>query len=225
MKFSGLLKTSLIDYPDKVASVLYVPGCNLRCPFCHNWRLVLEPKGPFLSEENALRILKSRKKFVDSIVITGGEPTMQSDIPTFLMKLKKMGFAIKMDTNGFFPDVLKKCLPFLDYVAMDIKTCPEQYVQLGAKDIKKFLRTIKILKQGSTNYEFRSTVVPSFVDEKCIPKMGELIKGAKRFVFQQFVPGDTMDKSFDSVKPYSSGTIAHYADIMKAYVDEIMLRI
>ena len=108
---------------------------------------------------------------------------------------------------------------------MDIKTCPEQYVQLGAKDIKKFLRTIKILKQGSTNYEFRSTVVPSFVDEKCIPKMGELIKGAKRFVFQQFVPGDTMDKSFDSVKPYSSGTITHFADLMKVYVDEIMLRI
>ena len=113
----------------------------------------------------------------------------------------------------------------VDYVAMDIKTCPEKYVQLGAKDTKKFLRAIKILKQGSANYEFRSTVVPNFVDERHIPKMGELIKGAKRFVFQQFVPGDTMDKSFDSVEPYSSGTIAHFADIMKAYVDEILLRI
>ena len=170
MKFSGIQKTSLIDFPDRIATVLFTPGCNLRRPFCHNWRLVLEPKGPFLSEENALRILKSRKKFVDAVVITGGEPTMQSDIPTFLMKLKKMGFAIKIDTNGFFPDVLKKCLPFLDYVAMDIKTCPEKYVQLGAKDTKKFLRAIKILKQGSANYEFRSTVVPNFVDERHIPK-------------------------------------------------------
>ena len=225
MIFSGIQKTSLIDFPDRIATVLFTPGCNLRCPFCHNWRLVLEPKEPFLSEENALRILKSRKKLVDAVAITGGEPTMQSDIPIFLMKLKKAGFAIKLDTNGFFPGVLEECLPFLDYVALDIKTCPEKYVQLGAKNINNFLRAIKILKQGSTNYEFRSTVVPSFVDEKSIPKMGELIKGAKRFVFQQFVPGDTMDKSLDSVKPYSSGTIARFADIMKTYVDEIVLRI
>lgn len=225
MKFCGLQKTSLIDFPDRIATVLFTPGCNLRCPFCHNWRLILEPKGPFLSEENVFQILESRKKFVDAVAITGGEPTMHSDIPQFLMKLKQRGFATKMDTNGFFPDVLEKCLPYLDYVAVDIKTCPEKYWLLGARDINNFLRTIEMLRQGSTNYEFRSTVVPGFVDEKCIPKMGELIKGAKRFVFQQFVPGDTLDKKFNTVKPYSSDTIVHFADIMKGYVDEIVLRI
>lgn len=225
MRFSGLQKTSLIDFPDRIATVLFTPGCNLRCPFCHNWRLVLEPKGPFLSEENVFQILESRKKFVDAVAITGGEPTVQSDIPLFLMKLKQRGFAVKMDTNGFFPDVLEKCLPYLDYVAVDVKTCPEKYRLLGAKDINNFLRTIEMLTQGSTNYEFRSTVVPSFVDEKCIPKMGELIKGARRFVFQQFVPGDTLDKTFNTVKPYSSDTIVQFADIMKGYVDEIVLRI
>jgi len=225
MKFGGIQKTSLIDFPGRIATVLFTPGCNLRCPFCHNWRLVLEPKGPFLSEENVFQILESRKRFVDAVVITGGEPTMHPDIPQFLKKLKQRGFAVKMDTNGFFPGVLRECLPYLDYIAMDVKTCSERYRLLGAEDTSSYLRAVEMLKQGITDYEFRSTVVPGFVEEEYIPKMGELIKGAKRFAFQQFVPGDSLDKAFNSVKPYPSETIVHFADIMKDYVDEIIIRI
>lgn len=225
MKFSGIQKTSLIDFPGRIATVLFTPGCNLRCPFCHNWRLVLDPKGPFLSEENVFQILESRKKFVDAVAITGGEPTMHPDIPRFLKKLKQREFSVKMDTNGFFPGVLRKCLPYLDYIAMDVKTCSERYRLLGAKDTSSYLRTVEMLKRGITDYEFRSTVVPGFVDEECIHKMGELTKGAKRFAFQQFVPGDNLDKAFNIVKPYPSDTIVHFADIMKDYVDEIILRI
>ena len=125
MKFSGLLKTSLIDYPDKVASVLYVPGCNLRCPFCHNWRIVVDPRPPFLSEIAALKILESRKKYIDAVVITGGEPTLYKDLPEFLLRLKDKGFLTKLDTNGYFPNILQKCLPVVDYLAMDIKTTPK----------------------------------------------------------------------------------------------------
>jgi pyruvate formate lyase activating enzyme len=225
MKFGGLQKVSLIDFPDRIATVLFTSGCNLRCPFCHNWRLVLEPKNSFLSEKTVFQILESRKKYVDAVVVTGGEPLMHSDIPQFLKKLKEREFVIKLDTNGFFPDVLEKSLPYLDYVAMDVKTSAEKYVLLGANDISNYSRAIEMLKKGSVDYEFRTTVVPSFVNKDDIPKIGETIKGAKRFAFQQFVPGDTLDKAFNAVKPYSPEVIAHFADVMQKYVDEIILRV
>ena len=225
MECGGLQKVSLIDFPDRIATVLFTSGCNLRCPFCHNWRLVLEPKSSFLSEETVFQILESRKNYVDAVVVTGGEPLMHSDIPQFLKKLKEREFVIKLDTNGFFPDVLEKSLPYLDYVAMDVKTSAEKYVLLGANYISNYLRAIEMLKRGSVDHEFRTTVVPGFVNKEDIPKIGELIKGAKRFAFQQFVPRDTLDKAFNAVKPYSPEVVAHFADVMKKYVDEIILRV
>jgi pyruvate formate lyase activating enzyme len=225
MEFGGLQKVSLIDFPDRIATVLFTSGCNLRCPFCHNWRLVLKPKNSFLSEETVFKILESRKKYVDAVVVTGGEPLMHFDIPQFLKKLKEREFVIKLDTNGFFPDVLEKSLPYLDYIAMDVKTSAEKYVLLGVNDISNYSRAIEMLKQGSADYEFRTTVVPGFVNKEDIPKIGELIKGAKRFAFQQFVPGDTLDKAFNAVKPYSPEVIAHFADVMKKYVDEMIFRV
>ena len=223
--FGGLQKTSLIDFPDRLATVLFTPGCNLRCPFCHNWRLVLEPKGPFLEEKNVLEILESRKQQVDAVVITGGEPTMQADLPKFLNELKERGFYVKLDTNGFFPDVLEKSLPYADYVALDVKTSLEKYGRLGADDASSFLVTRDILKQGSVDYEFRTTVVPGFVDTEDIPKIGELVRDAKHFAFQQFIPDDSLDKSLSKVKPYSSEVIDNYASVMKKYVTDVMLRI
>ena len=225
MKFSGIQKTSLIDFPDRIATVLFTPGCNLRCPFCHNWRLVLEPKPPFLNEETVFKILESRRKYVDAVVITGGEPTMHKDLPRFIKNLKERGFSVKLDTNGFFPQVLEGCLPHVDYVALDVKTSLEKYLLLGAGDTADFLRTIEILKNGNVDYEFRATVVPGFVDAEVIPKIGELVKGGKRFAFQQFVPGDTLDKTFNGVKPYPPDVIAGFAENMKKYVAEILLRV
>jgi pyruvate formate lyase activating enzyme len=225
MEFGGLQKVSLIDFPDRIATVLFTSGCNLRCPFCHNWRLVLEPRNVFLSEETVFQILESRKKYVDAVVVTGGEPLMHSDIPQFLKRLKEREFVIKLDTNGFFPDVLEKSLPYLDYVAMDAKTSAEKYVLLGANDISNYSRAIEMLKQGNVDYEFRTTVVPGFVNKEDVLKIGEIIKGAKRFAFQQFVPGDTLDKAFNAVKPYSPEVIANFADVMRKYVDELILRV
>lgn len=225
MKFSGIQKTSLIDFPDKIATVLFTPSCNLRCPFCHNWRIVLNPKPPFLNEKTVLQILKKRKKYVDAVVITGGEPTIHKEIPKFLKKLKERGFAIKLDTNGLFPQVLEECLPYLDYVALDVKTSLEKYGLFGAKDTANLLRTIDILKNRKVEYEFRATVVPGFVGEEDIPKIGEIVKGAKRFAFQQFIPGDTLDKTFDNVKPHAAEVIARFADVMKRYVGEVILRV
>jgi len=224
MKFSGIQKTSLIDFPDRIATVLFTPGCNLRCPFCHNWRIVLDPKPPFLNEETVIQILEKRKKHIDAVVITGGEPTMHGEIPKFLKKLNEKGFAVKLDTNGFFPQILKECLPYVDYVALDVKTSLEKHGRLGAKDTTGFLRSVEILKSGRVEYEFRATVVPGFVDKEDIPKMGGIVKGGRRFAFQQFVSGDTLDKTFNSVKPYAADVIIHFADVMKKYVKEVTLR-
>jgi pyruvate formate lyase activating enzyme len=223
--FGGIQKTSLVDFPDRIATVLFTTGCNLRCPFCHNWRLVLEPKGSFLEENDVLQILESRRRHIDAVVVTGGEPTMHADLPKFLLELKERGFSVKLDTNGFFPDVLEKSLQHVNYIALDVKTSLEKYVLLGANEMSNFLRTIEILKHGNVDYEFRTTVVPGFVDKEDIPKIGECVEGAKRFVFQQFIPDDTLDKSFNNVKPYSSEVIANFAGVMKKYVTGVVLRV
>jgi len=225
MKFSGIQKTSLIDFPEKISTVLFTPGCNLRCPYCHNWRIVVDPKPPFLNEESALKILEKRKKYVEAVVVTGGEPTLHKEIPKFLKKLKNKGYAVKLDTNGFYPQILEECLPYVDFVALDVKTSLEKYARLGAKETANLLCTIEILKTGKVDYEFRTTVVPGFVDAEDLPRIGELVKGAKTFAFQQFISDDTLDKTFRTLKPYSSETIAGFAEKIKQYVDNIMLRI
>jgi pyruvate formate lyase activating enzyme len=225
MKFSGIQKTSLADFPNRVASVLFTPGCNLRCPFCHNWRIIIDPKPPFLNEEAALKILEERKRFVDAVVVTGGEPTIHKNLPRFLKKLKERGFLVKLDTNGFNPQKLEECLPYVDYVALDVKTSLEKYVRLGAKDTAEFLRTIEMLKTGKVDYEFRTTVVPSFLDSEDIPKIGELARGVRNFSFQQFVSGDTLDRTFSTLKPYPPEKIANFAESMKEYAENVTLRI
>jgi pyruvate formate lyase activating enzyme len=224
MKFSGIQKTSLIDYPNRIASVLFTPGCNLRCPFCHNWRIVIDPKPPFLQEETTLEMLENRKKYIDAVVITGGEPTIHHEIPKFLRKLKEKGFKVKLDTNGLYPQVLEECLPHVDYVALDVKTTVEKYPRLGAKDATPLLHTIEILKTGKVEYEFRTTVVPGFVDEEDITTIHEMVKGARNFALQQFNPEDTLNKTFKKVKPYSAETITRFAKTMKD-TDNIIVRI
>jgi pyruvate formate lyase activating enzyme len=225
MKFSGLQKISLIDYPNKVASVLFTPGCNLRCPFCHNWRIAVDPKPPFLQETVALEILEARKKYVDAVVVTGGEPTMHKELPKFLAKLKARGFQVKLDTNGFYPEVLEECLPYVDYVALDVKTSLEKYKQLGTKDTAGLMRTVEILKTGKVPYEFRTTAVPEFVTAEDVKRIGEMVKGAKTHAFQQFVPQDTLDKRFEALKPYAPETIAEFAENMKKYAENVILRV
>jgi len=225
VKFSGLLKTSLIDYPNKISSVLYTPGCNLRCPFCHNWRIVLDPKPPFLQEIEALKILESRKKYIDAVVITGGEPTMHDDLPNFIMKLKKKGFQVKLDTNGFYPEVLQACLPFVDYVALDIKTTTEKYFALGAKTTIGLLYSINMLKMGKIPYEFRTTIVPKLITAEDVPQIGELLAGGNNLVLQQYNSEDTLDKKNKKIEPYSTEEIKKIAKTLEKFIKKISLRL
>ncbi len=225
MKFSGLQKISLIDYPNKIASVLYTPGCNLRCGFCHNWRIATDPQPPFLQETTALDMLENRKKYVDAVVITGGEPCMHKELPKFLAKLKERGFFVKLDTNGFYPDVLEECLCSVDYVAMDIKISPERYSKLGATDTAGLMRSVEILKTGKVPYEFRTTIIPELVTAEELASIGEVVKGASTLALQQFVPNDTLDKKYQTVRPYAPEVIEGYAQTMKKYAQNVVLRI
>jgi pyruvate formate lyase activating enzyme len=225
MKFSGLQKISLIDYPNKVASVLFTPGCNLRCGFCHNWRIAVDPKPPFLQGAQALEILEKRKRYVDAVVVTGGEPCMHKELPKFLTKLKSRGFLVKLDTNGFYPEVLEECLGSVDYVALDVKTCLEKYRLLGAKDTAGLIRSIEMLKTGKVPCEFRTTAVPELVTAQDVMCIGELVKGAMTHAFQQFVAKDTLDKRFEELKPYPSEMIEEFAATMRKYTENTVLRV
>ncbi len=172
-----------------------------------------------------MEILESRRRYVDSVVITGGEPCMHKELPKFLAKLKERGFSVKLDTNGFFPDTLSECMPYVDYIAMDIKTTPEKYMLLGAADPTGLTRSVALLKEGKVPYEFRTTVVPEIVSAQDIPIMGELVKGAKTYALQQFVPNDTLDKRCQDIKPYAPEVIQGFAETLKKYVEKVVLRI
>jgi pyruvate formate lyase activating enzyme len=225
MKFSGLQKISLLDYPDKIASILFTPGCNLRCPYCHNWKIATNPQPPFLQEAVTLEILESRKKYVNAVVITGGEPCMHKELPKFLAKLKERGFLVKLDTNGFYPEVLKECLNYADYVALDIKTCLEKYKQLGAQDTTNLQKSIDLLKTSKTPYEFRTTIVPELVTLQDINKIGELTKGSKTHALQQFIPENTLNKQYQTLQRYTPETINEIANTLSTYTEKIILRI
>lgn len=224
MKFSGVQKTSLIDYPDNVSTILFTPGCNLRCPYCHNWRIVLGEAEPQISEEDAVKSLEQRKEFIDHVVISGGEPTLQRDLPKFLSRLKSLGYMLKLDTNGLLPEVLEECLRYLDYVAMDVKTSIERYPQLGAAEPDALIRSIKLLRDGGVDYEFRCTAVPGFVDLDSVRDMGEIVRGAKKFVFQQYVPSDTLEPQFTKTT-YSGDEILCFAKLMRKYAINVQTRI
>ncbi|MCJ7732283.1 anaerobic ribonucleoside-triphosphate reductase activating protein [Candidatus Bathyarchaeota archaeon] len=225
MRFAGFQKTSLIDYPDRVASVLFTVGCNLRCPYCHNGDLVHNYTGPFLEENEVLETLLERKRYVDSVVVSGGEPTIHAELPGFLARLKENGFSVKLDTNGFKPDMLRACLPYLDYIAMDVKTSPKQYKVLGAENIEPLLRSIKLVMENGVDYEFRCTTVPGFVETETINEIGELVRGAKRFIFQQFRPEKTLDPMYNDVKPHSKEYIEEMGKVMEVFVEEVVLKI
>jgi pyruvate formate lyase activating enzyme len=223
MKFSGIQRTSLIDYPDNVSTVLFTAGCNLRCPYCHNWRIVLGESGQEISEEKAVAILEQRKEFIDHVVVSGGEPTLQGDLPQFLSRLKSLGYRVKLDTNGLRPEVLGECLPFLDYVAVDVKTSIDRYSDLGAVEPDALTTSISLLRGGFVDYEFRCTVVPGFVDLDSVKMMGEMVRGAKKFVFQQYVSTDTLDPQFTKTT-YSGEEIWGFAEAMREYVVEVQTR-
>jgi pyruvate formate lyase activating enzyme len=193
----ALLPASVIEYPGHIADVLYVGACNFRCPFCYNVDLVLRPEClPDLDESGLLQHLRPRVKFVDALVISGGEPTLQPDLIPFLSEVRQTGLKIKLDTNGYQPAVLGQCLErgLLDYVAMDIKSSPGKYARAAGVpvDVARIQQSIALLLHSSVDFEFRTTVVPGLVDADDVRAIVQLISGARRYYLQAFRPGPTI---------------------------------
>jgi pyruvate formate lyase activating enzyme len=227
MILGGLQKTSLIDYPHKVSAIVFTSGCNFDCHYCYNPEL--RNFSPKMSEEYFFDFLEKRKKQLDAIVVTGGEPTVHADLPEFISRIKQMGFLVKLDTQGTNPEMVKKLIKakLIDYVAMDIKAPLEKYrevvgVFVNEKAVKE---TIKILMTSKMDYEFRTTIVSGELVFEDFEKIGKLIKGAKRYFLQAFVPNDNLnDKNYSIRKSPTKADLEKMKSIVSKYIKDVSIR-
>ncbi len=228
MQIHGIMKTTLLDYPGHLAATLFTGGCSFRCPFCHNASLVLRPgQTPLYPESEILAFLKKRKNVLEGVCITGGEPTLQKDLPLFIEKIKALGYEVKLDTNGFHPAMLSYLLQehLLDYVAVDIKNAPKKYAQtvgLPACDTSPLQETIQMLISGSIPYEFRTTVVKGLHEETDFAAIGAWISGAKAYYLQQFV--DSGDLISQGCSAFGYAEMERFRRAASPYVEYCALR-
>jgi pyruvate formate lyase activating enzyme len=232
MIIGGMQKLTLIDYPGKLATTIFLSGCNFRCPFCYNPELVLpekiKEKISLLDQEEIFSFLNSRKGMIDGVVICGGEPTLHNDLSGFIEKIKEMNFAVKLDTNGSNPRIVSDLISkhLIDYVAMDIKAPKEKYnILAGNKfDLKKIEETIGILKNGETDYEFRTTVVPLLLEKEDIISIAQWIKPAKKYYLQQFKVENTLNSEFSKLNPYSDEYLLEIKDAIAPFFEVCQIR-
>ena len=223
-----MIGTSLIDWEGKIVSTLYVPSCNFRCPFCYNCDLILRPDNfKNIPQKEIDSYLLERKDFIDGICMSGGEPTLYPDLPSYFKEIKNKGFLIKLDTNGTNPKLLEDLLKFrlIDYIAMDIKSSLDfdcYSKAAGIKDkilLERVKDSITLIMNSETDYEFRTTVVPVLHTEENIIEIAKYISGAKKYVLQNFSPLEkTLDPSFQKIKPYSDEKIQELSEKAKKYV-------
>lgn len=226
MKIGGFQKMTVLDYPGKVACTVFTHGCNLRCPFCHNARLVVRDED-LIGENEILSYLNKRRGILDGVCISGGEPTLQSDLFDFVKKVKDLGMLIKLDTNGTCPDKLQYAIDngLVDYVAMDIKNCREEYAKtcgLSEMDISKIEKSVEILMQGGVDYEFRTTVTKELHTPDDFAKIGQWIKDAKRYYIQSFV--DSGDIILEGLNPLDLQGLKALSEAVSPYVPSVELR-
>ena len=228
MNIQGLQKLTMLDFPGHTACTVFTGGCNLRCPFCHNVPLVLDPNGevPFTDEE-IFSLLNKRKGVLDGVAITGGEPLLQKDIEEFCEKVKEMGFLVKLDTNGAYPEKLRSIIEkgLVDYVAMDIKNSFEKYALtcgVNGLDTAPFDESISILMSGKTDFEFRTTLVKEFHTFSDIEKIAERIKGAPKYYLQAFKDSGILSENSSSA--LSEEDMIKMRDIARKYVSIVELR-
>ncbi|MBU2577525.1 anaerobic ribonucleoside-triphosphate reductase activating protein [Patescibacteria group bacterium] len=239
MQIAGYLKTSLIEWPGLISSVVFTPGCNFRCPFCHNPELInLSGKSKLLKEEEIISDLEKRKQWVDAVAITGGEPTLQKDLPEFLKKLKKMGYQIMVETNGSKPEVLKTLFKesLVDFIGMDLKGNFEDYDKYaGIQDSKLEIRNLnsklknsieEIIKSG-LKYELRTTVVPGLHTKDNLIELAEDIReisGNCSWYLQQFRSTSCLNPEFTKLKPFSKEEMENFQKIFKKHFPQVFLR-
>ena len=243
MEIKGFAQTSFIDYPGKVAAVIWTPGCNFRCPFCYNVDLVLNrPSLPSFSETEILNHLQKEKDFLDGLVVTGGEPTLQPDLIDFLVKVKAKNLPVKLDTNGSQPEVLEKLINqgLVAYIALDIKAPlePEKYNQVSGVDIasrsrflSKVIATIDLLPDSGVEYELRTTIAPDLLTEDDFLEIGRFCKERKnqdvfpgRYVIQNFFPAQTLNPEFAAKKSWEKERLEALRERMKPFFREVQIR-
>ena len=227
MKIHGLQKMTLLDYPGKVACTVFFGGCDMRCPFCHNAELLDGTAPSVMDDEELLAFLKKRRGLLDGVAVTGGEPLLQKDLPELAARIRDLGYPIKLDTNGTHPDRLDRMIRdgLVQYVAMDIKNCPERYAEtvgLQQFDIEPVRKSVQILLEGRTDYEFRTTTVAEFHDDESFEKIGPWIRGAKRYYLQRFTDRDTVP--FEGLHAPTEEQMKHWADLIRPYVPAVELR-
>ena len=231
----GLQKLTLLDFPGRMACIIFTRGCDFRCPFCHNASLVINsqsndnrpPEIQPITEEEIFSFLKKRSGILDGVVITGGEPSLQKDLLPFIVKIKQLGYKVKLDTNGNHPQVISELLEqnLLDYIAMDIKNCKEKYaatIGLSKFDISNIIRSVNIIKNSGIEYEFRTTVVGDFHREEDFEAIGKWLCGAKAYYLQNFVDsGDLINPLVEGVTPEK---MSQYREIAAKYIPNTSIR-
>jgi len=226
VKILGLEKVSFVDYEGKISATIFTGGCNFRCPFCHNSSLVNMTQTE-IPEEEVLTYLKERKNLLDGIVISGGEPCLQKDITTFLEKIKALGYPIKLDTNGTFPEIVEMLITknLIDYVAIDIKNAYANYQAISGipnPAVEKIRKTLNILKQYKIPYELRTTLVNEFHSTKTITRMAEDLDGEKILYLQKFVDsGDCLSKNLTPIEKVKA---IEFQQILSTKIKEVHLR-
>lgn len=216
----------MIDFPGSLCGVFFLSGCNFTCGFCHNATL-MGAKQAGLTWERLDEVCRQFKNdWVDAVCITGGEPTLSPNLVELIEFFRERGFKIKLDSNGGRPDVLKKCLPLIDYIAMDIKAGLSGYPEIaGFPDIGKIEESVKLIMSSGVDHEFRTTVIDPFHTDDQMLEAGELIRGARRYVLQAFVPQDTLpSKEFREKKRTPPARLRHLEKLMAPYADEIIVR-
>ena len=228
MNIHGLQKLTLLDYPGRVACTVFLAGCNLRCPFCHNSELLdAHTAEPVMTDAELLKFLETRRGVLDGVAITGGEPLLQPELPALLRAIKDMGYPVKLDTNGSIYEHLAYVLSegLVDYVAMDIKNAPDRYAEtcgLMCMDLSPIFDSVELLRSGTVDYEFRTTVVDELHDYNSFYGIAGLISGAKRYFLQPFTDRDTVTYAGLDAPP--AERLSEYADIVRPYVNSVSIR-
>lgn len=225
MQIHGFQKMTLLDFPGRVACTVFLAGCNFRCPFCHNSELWNGQIEPVMDDTTLLTFLEKRKGLLDGVAFTGGEPLMNRDLPALIRSVRKMGYAVKLDTDGAFPDRLKSLFPDLDYIAMDIKNSPQHYpATCGVEfvNLDKIRESIHLIMHSGIDYEFRTTVVHPLHNMDSFHGIGEMIRDARRYYLQAFTDRDTVP--FQGFSAPDRNEMEKYAEIMSSYVNSVEIR-
>ncbi len=227
MKIEGLQKLTLLDFPGHTACTVFLGGCNFRCPFCHNFDLAAKPSAPLMDEEELMAYLEKRKGLLDGVCFTGGEPLLRRELPALMRRIKALGLAVKLDTNGSLPARLKELAEegLLDYVAMDVKNAPARYgetVGFPKLELSAIEESVAYLKSGAVDYEFRTTVVDPLHGPEEIEALAKWLSGAKRYYLQQFRPSEQVPD--ERLTAPSVAAMKDYLKIAQRYIPAAALR-